>query len=304
MSSYLSQEGNDRLTAMLATAFGAAAGAYLLDPTVIELMLNPDGKLWIDQLGTGRCYTGHDLSPADAERVIFIVASSIGVTCNKDSPLLSAELPGSGSRFQGVLPPIAQAPSFSIRKKALKVFTIDDYVTQHILSTAHAQRIRQAVIERKNILIVGGTGSGKTTLANAILDLVAQTGDRIVILEDTQELQCSALDSVALRTKDGQTSMRDLLKATLRLRPDRIVVGEVRGAEALDLIKAWNTGHPGGCATIHADSAQKALTRLEHLVLESGVKLSREAILETVNLFIFIEKTASTRRISHVGELA
>ena len=304
MSSYLSQEGNDRLTAMLATAFGAAAGAYLLDPTVIELMLNPDGKLWVDRLGVGRSYTGHDLSPADAERVIFIVASSIGATCNKDAPLLSAELPGSGSRFQGVLPPIAHAPSFSIRKKALKVFTIDNYVTQNILSMVHAHAIQQAVLERKNILIVGGTGSGKTTLANAILDLIAQTGDRIVILEDTQELQCSALDSVALRTKDGQTSMRDLLKATLRLRPDRIVVGEVRGAEALDLIKAWNTGHPGGCATIHADSAQKALTRLEHLVLESGVKLSREAILETVNLFIFIEKTSSTRRVSHVGELA
>lgn len=235
--------------------------------------------------------------------MIFIVASSIGATCNKDSPLLSAELPSSGSRFQGVLPPIAQAPSFSIRKKALKVFTIDDYVTQNILTVDHAQKIRQAVLERKNILIVGGTGSGKTTLANAILDLIAHTGDRIVILEDTQELQCSALDSVSLRTKDGQTSMRDLLKATLRLRPDRIVVGEVRGAEALDLIKSWNTGHPGGCATIHADSAPKALTRLEHLVLESGVKLSREAILETVNLFIFIEKVGATRRISHVGKI-
>ena len=303
MSSYLSQEGSDRLTAMLATAFGAAAGSYLLDPNVIELMLNPDGKLWIDRLGTGRSNTSHTLSPADAERVIFIVASSIGATCNKDSPLLSAELPGSGARFQGVLPPISLAPSFSIRKKALKVFTIDDYVDQNILSESNALLIKKAVLERKNILIVGGTGSGKTTLANAILDLIAKTNDRIILLEDTQELQCNAPDALAMRTKDGQTYMRDLLEAALRLRPDRIVVGEVRGAEALDLIKAWNTGHPGGCATIHADSAHKALTRLEHLVLESGVRLSREAILDTVNLFVFIEKVGATRRITHVGEL-
>ena len=296
----LENSREDRLTAMLATALGDTAGQLLLDDSIVEIMLNPDGKLWIDRLGEGRSFTGFEMLPADAERVIFIVASSIGAMCNKDTPLLSAELPVTGSRFQGVLPPVVLRPVFSIRKKAIKVFTLADYVEQGILTPPCAQVLQEAVLKRKNILIVGGTGSGKTTLANAILELIAQTKDRVVIIEDTQELQCKAADCVSLRSKDGVSSMTDLLRATMRLRPDRIIIGEVRGPEALTLLKAWNTGHPGGCATVHADSAAKGLTRLEQLVQEAGVTNARALIAEAVNLIVYIEKSNIGRSVKEV----
>ncbi|MBN8548216.1 MAG: P-type conjugative transfer ATPase TrbB [Deltaproteobacteria bacterium] len=285
---------------MLATALGDVAGGLLLDDSIIELMLNPDGKLWIDRLGHGRSFTGHMMTPADAERVIFIVASSVGLTCNKDTPILSAELPRSGSRFQGILPPIVQRPTFTIRKKAVKIFTLEDYISQEILRPEHADIIRHAIVSRKNILIAGGTGSGKTTLTNAILNDIAATQDRVVIIEDTQELQCNAEDCVSLRTKEGCASMADLLRATMRLRPDRIVIGEVRGPEALALLKAWNTGHPGGCATLHADSAERALSRLEQLVFEAGISSANRLIAEAVNLIVFIEKYGVSRQVREV----
>lgn len=291
---------DDRLTTMLATALGDVAGGLLLDDSIIELMLNPDGKLWIDRLGQGRSFTGHTMTPADAERVIFIVASSVGLTCNKDTPILSAELPRSGSRFQGILPPIVQRPTFTIRKKAVKIFTLEDYISQEILRPEHADIIRHAIVSRKNILIAGGTGSGKTTLTNAILNEIAATQDRVVIIEDTQELQCNADDCVSLRTKEECASMTDLLRATMRLRPDRIVIGEVRGPEALALLKAWNTGHPGGCATLHADSAERALSRLEQLVFEAGVSSANRLIAEAVNLIVFIEKHGVSRQVREV----
>ncbi len=292
--------GNDRLTRMLATALGEVAGNLLLDPTVIELMLNADSKLWIDRLGEGRSFTGHSISPADAERVLFIVASSVGAVCNQDQPVLSAELPVSGSRFQGVLPPISTNPIFTVRKKAIRIFSLTDYVEQGIMCEHHKQAIENAALSRKNILIVGGTGSGKTTLANAILSVIASAGHRLVIIEDTAELQCEAKDCVSLRTKDGVATMTDLLKATMRLRPDRIVIGEVRGKEALDLLKAWNTGHPGGCATVHADSAAKGLSRLEQLVQETGMMHSTSIIAEAVNLLVYIEKVGNERRVKEV----
>lgn len=300
MSAAVLKLSDDRLTTMLATALGDVAGSLLLDDAIIELMLNPDGKLWIDRLGVGRSFTGHTMTPADAERVIFIVASSVGLTCNKDSPILSAELPRSGSRFQGILPPIVQRPTFTIRKRAVKIFTIDDYVAQQILSKQHAEIIREAIASRKNILIAGGTGSGKTTLTNAILNDIAATKDRVVIIEDTQELQCNAEDSVSLRTKEDCASMTELLRATMRLRPDRIVIGEVRGPEALALLKAWNTGHPGGCTTLHADSAERALSRLEQLVFEAGISSANRLIAEAVNLIVFIEKYGVSRRIREI----
>jgi len=290
----------ERIIRMLRTALGEAAGDYLVDDEVIEIMLNPDGKLWVERLGKGREFTGYYMTPEDVERVIFIVASSVKTTCSKEVPLLSAELPGSGARFQGTLPPVVERPCFTIRKKALKIFSFEDYVEQGILTSAHLKTIRHSVINKKNILIVGGTGSGKTTLANAILNEIAATGDRVVIIEDTKELQCSAKDSVSLRTREGLINMTDLIRATMRLRPDRIVIGEVRGGEALDLLKAWNTGHPGGCATVHADSAVRGLSRLEQLVAEAGVADSMQLIAEAVNLIIFIEKTATGRTVEEL----
>jgi P-type conjugative transfer ATPase TrbB len=291
---------DERLSAMLSSALGEVVLRFLEDDSVIELMLNPDGKLWVDKLGGGRTFSGYTFSPADAERVIFIVARAMKAICSKESPILSGELPITGARFQGMLPPVVSNPTFTIRKKAVKIFSLDEYVEQGVMTKYQALLLKKAVFDRKNILIAGGTGSGKTTLTNAILAVIARTDDRVVIIEDTQELQCEAKDTVLLRTKDGLATMTDLLKATMRLRPDRIVIGEVRGKEALDLLKAWNTGHPGGCATVHANSAAKALLRLEQLILEGGVKPSKEFIGDAVNVIVFIEKTKEGRRVKEL----
>lgn len=290
----------ERLVTMLTTAVGPHMGELLLDDKVIEVMLNPDGKLWVDRLGEGREFTGHTVSSQDAERIIKLVASGTGAEVNERTPILSAEFPGTGSRFQGILPPVVTAPAFSIRKKALMIFSLEEYVTRGILTGGQKETLCRAVSEKRNVLVTGGTGSGKTTLVNAILHEIARTGDRIVIIEDTLELQCSAPDTVFLRAREGVASMNDLLKATMRLRPDRIVVGEVRGGEALSLLKAWNTGHPGGCATVHANNAVGGLIRLEQLIQEAVVTVSRELIAEAVNLVVHIERYGHGRTIKKI----
>jgi len=291
---------SNRLLAMLITAMGPNVGGLLNDDTVVELMLNQDGKLWSDRLGVGRQDTGHTLTPQDAERIIRLVATGTGAECNESTPLLSAELPGTGSRFQGVLPPVVSAPVFTIRKKALLIFSLDDYVTQGIMTGRQKAAILEAVHGKQNILVTGGTGSGKTTLVNAVLNEIAATRDRVVIIEDTLELQCTAPDTVFLRAKEGVASMNDLLRATMRLRPDRIVVGEVRGPEALSLLKAWNTGHPGGCATVHANSARAGLTRLEQLIQEAVITVPKELIAEAVDIVIHIERVGHGRKIREI----
>jgi len=293
---------HQRLLQMLTTAMGVHITSLLDDPNVIELMLNPDGRLWVDRLGQGRDDTGHKINAPDAQRVIELVASSTGSVCSADSPLVSAELPGSGNRFQGILPPVTTTPVFTIRKKALMVFALDDYVDKDIMTASQKEKIIEAVHTKKNILIVGGTGSGKTTLANAILDEVAKTRERCIIIEDTLELQCTAPDTVFMRSRD-HVSMNDLLKATMRLRPDRIIVGEVRGAEALTLLKAWNTGHPGGVATVHANSAKGGLTRLEQLIEEAIPTPQKPLIAEAVNMIVFIERYQKDRRVKEIIEV-
>jgi type IV secretion system protein TrbB len=224
------------------------------------------------------------------------------------SPIVSAELPphgdGAGERFEGILPPISLAPCFSIRKPAERVYTLGDYVADGIMPARHADALRRAVVERRNILVAGGTSSGKTTLANALLAEMASLDERVILIEDTRELQCAAADTVALRTRPGVVGIADLVRSTLRLRPDRIVVGEVRGAEALDLLKAWNTGHPGGVATVHANSAAAALHRLEQLTQEAVVTAPRRLIAEAIDVVVFIAGRGLDRRVEaimHVG---
>ena len=292
-----------RTETMLKTAMGETIAAALSDPSVVEIMLNPDGLLWIERHGDGRICSGKALTPSEAERVIRLVGSHIGQDVTRECPIVSAELPGGGERFEGVLPPIVMAPSFSIRKPAAVVFTLGDYVDCETMTSVQAQILRECIVARKSILIVGGTGSGKTTLANALLHEVAKTGDRVVILEDTRELQCDAPDKIALRTQAGSVSMADLVRSTLRLRPDRIVVGEVRGGEALDLLKAWNTGHPGGIATVHANSARDGLGRLEQLISEKSARIPRSLIVMAIDVVIGIQIIDGQRAVTDILEV-
>lgn len=298
----MSTTAEERRRAMLKTAMGPAINEALGDPAVIEVMVNPDGRLWIDRLGDGRSDAGQRIHPSETERIIRLVASHVRAEVHADSPIVSAELP-SGERFEGVLPPVALAPCFAIRKPAAKVFTLADYVRGQIMVSIQADALRQAVRERKNILVAGGTSSGKTTLANALLAEIANRDERVILIEDTRELQCAAQDCVALRTRPGVVSLADLVRSTLRLRPDRIVVGEVRGAEALDMLKAWNTGHPGGIATVHANSAHAALYRIEQLVQESVTVIPRRLIAEAIDLVVFIAGRGSSRRIETIAEV-
>ncbi len=285
---------------MLRTALGPAIAAFLEDPSIVEVMLNPDGRLWIDRLSSGLADTGERLSAADGERIVRLVAHHVGAEVHAGAPRVSAELPETGERFEGLLPPVVAAPAFAIRKPAVAVFTLEDYVAAGIMSAAQAATLRQAVSERRNILVAGGTSTGKTTLTNALLAEVAKTSDRVVLIEDTRELQCQAPNLVALRTKDGVVSLSDLVRSSLRLRPDRIPIGEVRGAEALDLLKAWGTGHPGGVGTIHAGTGIGALRRLEQLIQEAVVTVPRALIAETIDLVAVLAGRGSERRLAEL----
>jgi len=286
---------------MLRTALGPAIAGFLEDPMIVEVMLNPDGRLWIDRLSVGLSDTGATLSPADGERIVRLVAHHVGAEVHTARPRVSAELPETGERFEGLLPPVVTAPCFAIRKPAVAVFSLADYVASGIMTETQAALLREGVAARANILVAGGTSTGKTTLTNALLAEVAGSSDRVVIIEDTRELQCTAPNLVALRTKDGVASLSDLVRSSLRLRPDRIPIGEVRGAEALDLLKAWGTGHPGGIGTIHAGSALGALRRMEQLIQEAVVTVPRALIAETIDLIAVLSGRGASR---HLAELA
>ncbi|WP_174291883.1 P-type conjugative transfer ATPase TrbB [Sphingomonas bacterium] len=297
----------ERRRAMLRTAMGPAIAAALGDERVLEIMVNPDGALRVDIVGEGCVDTDVRLEPAQVERIIRLVAAHARGEVHGDRPIVSAELPphgdGAGERFEGILPPVATAPCFSIRKPAARVHTLMDYVEGGIMSAEAARLLSLAVVERRNILVAGGTSSGKTTLANALLAEMAHLNERVILIEDTRELQCAAADTVALRTRAGSVTMADLVRSTLRLRPDRIIVGEVRGPEALDMLKAWNTGHPGGIATIHANSAASALYRLEQLVQESVVTVPRRLIADAIDMIVFIAGRGVARRVETIARV-
>jgi len=278
----LNSEAASRGARMLRTARGPSIARWLEDPKVLEVLLNPDGRLWLDRLADGLVDTGERLSPGDGERVVRLIAHHVGAEVHSGSPRVSAELPESGERFEGLLPPVVVAPTFAIRKPAVAVFALDDYVAAGMMTVCQTAILRTAVAERANILVAGGTSTGKTTLTNALLAEVAKTADRVVLIEDTRELQCEAKNLVALWTRDGVASLCDLVRSSLRLRPDRIPIGEVRGAEAPDLLKAWGTGHPGGIGTIHAGSTLGALRRMEQQ--EAVVTVPRALIAETIQV--------------------
>ena len=299
----------------------------LADPKVIEVMLNPDGRVWRDRLGEGMSDIGFEMPVSQAEKLLGGIASMLNTVITREHPILEGELPLDGSRFEGILSPIVARPAFAIRKKASLIFTLDNYESSGILSDKndprnfmmrneesfldivrgmrHAQILKTAIKMRKNILVVGGTGSGKTTLLNALFHGIAELTPehRIVLIEDTGEIQCAAKNLVQMRA-NKDVNITQLLSATLRMRPDRICVGEVRGPEALGLLKLLNTGHPGGVASLHADSPVKGLERLERLIEENpGIKANPHEIAEAINVVVFIGKTANLdvgRKVSEI----
>lgn len=295
-----------RRSRVLMSNLGAPIADALRESAVVEVIANPDGRLWVERIGRGREATDHRLTPAQSEAVIRLVASHMGEMVNDQAPMIAGVLPEGGERFQGVLPPLSRAPCFTIRKRPEVIYPLADYVAHGIMTAAYAEVLRTAVAERRNILIAGGTGSGKTTLANALLAEPAFSNERVVIIEDTPELQCAAPDRVELLTKrtPPPVTMTELVRMTMRLRPDRIVIGEVRGAEALDMLKAMNTGHPGGLTTVHANSAHDALLRLEDLVREAVHDVPRRTIAAAIDMIVFIERAPAGRKVSEVARVS
>jgi len=297
----------DRRRAMLRTAMGPAIAAALADARVLEIMVNPDGALRLDLVGEGLVDTELRLPPEQVERIIRLVASGVRAEVHRDSPIVSAELPPhaaglAGERFEGLLPPVTVGPCFAIRKPADRPYRLADYVSDGLITGAAAQLLADAVADRRNILVAGGTSSGKTTLANALLAEVHDR-ERIVIIEDMRELRSPAPDTVALRTRPDLVGIAALVRSTLRLRPDRIIVGEVRGGEALDMLKAWNTGHPGGIATVHANGARPALHRLEQLVQEAVAAVPRQLIADAIDMIVFIAGRGADRRVTEIAQV-
>ena len=279
--------------------------AAVADPKTVEIMLNSDGRLWQERLGEKMRPIG-TLSTSRSESIIKTIAGFHGKEITKGRPLIECELPLDGSRFAGQFPPIVPAPTFAIRKKAVAIFTLDQYVATGIMTQAQLAVIEAAVSNHRNILVTGSTGSGKTTLVNAIINrmVVIDPTERIVIIEDTGEIQCAAENFVQYHTTLDIT-MTLLLRTTLRMRPDRILVGEVRGPEALDLLMAWNTGHEGGAATLHANNARAGLNRLAQLISmhSDSPKKIEPLIGEAVQCVIHIARTQEGRRIAEIVEL-
>ncbi|CAN5404728.1 P-type conjugative transfer ATPase TrbB [soil metagenome] len=293
----------ERKLEALRHALGDTILAALVEPAVVEILVNPDGRLILDRSGEGRRDTGATLSAESRERVIRLIADYVGETVTRDDPRLAGVLPGTGERFQGMLPPVTSAPAFSIRKRPSVIWSLEDYVRDGAMTHQQAAVLRGAAEQRLNILISGGTGSGKTTLANAVLAEPAFARDRVFLVEDTPELQCSAWDTVSVLTRRQPIPIGvvDLVRDALRMRPDRIVVGEMRdGAAALETLKSWNTGHPGGLSTLHANSADDVLRRVEDLIAEVSSRTPRRAIAQAVDRIVHIRRTASGRQVQAV----
>jgi type IV secretion system protein VirB11 len=316
----------ERLHESLRRDLGGVVLGALNDPKVIEVMLNPDGRVWIEDFTKGMVDSGYQMPASQALKLFATIASMLNTVVNASSPILEGELPLDGSRFEGLEAPVVGRPIFAIRKKAEIVFTLEKYRDDNILTDktdplnrrarraedfsakvkglSHYEILKLAIMERKNILVVGGTGSGKTTFVNAIIDSIARMtpAHRIVLIEDTGEIQCNAKNYVQLRAC-RHVDMQQLLKATMRLRPDRILVGEVRGGEALALLKAWNTGHPGGVATVHANDAEAGLVRVDQLIQEAGVPSNPQLIAEAVDMVVFIDKEVEVKAGRKIKEV-
>ncbi|MBV9268780.1 MAG: Flp pilus assembly complex ATPase component TadA [Acidobacteriaceae bacterium] len=323
------EEQRTRYEVKLKRELGDLVLSLLADDSVEDILLNPDSSVWTKRMGQGFCCAG-SIAPGQAMSAMNTIAAWRGTTVNHDRPILETELPLDGSRFEGIVPPVVAQPMFAIRLRPRRIFTLANYESSGILTDAadplnrtrrhdlfraglgglsHADVIRNAIQMKRNVLVAGATGSGKTTFLNACFDAMAQLAphDRVICIEDTPELQCSMQNHVELRA-NSRVSMLDCLRACMRLKPTRIIVGEVRGAEAHALLKAWNTGHPGGIATLHANDAASGLQRLESLVAEAanapaGEHIQR-LIAEAVDVVVFIDEEPSLPAGRKVREVA
>lgn len=292
---------SDNLLDLLEISLGKEIMSCMNDPAIIEIMKNDDGSVFKDHITEGLSYLCH-LDAQQSLNVVTLVASHINQEVTVKTPIVSAELPSSGFRFEGNIPPISVTATFNIRKHTTLDLTLDDYVKANIMTEEQAQTIKEAVKNKKNILVVGGTGSGKTTLCNAILNEMALYNERIIIIQDTNELKCKCENKVYLRSSN-YVSIRDLLFSTLRRTPNRIIIGEVRDGAALNVIKAWNTGHSGGLCTLHADSAELALMQLESYISEVSEKPQEMTIVNTIDYIIDIQRVGAKRKIQGIVEV-
>ena len=287
-------ETQSRRYASLRTAL-APIVAFLNDDAVVEIMLNADGRVWIEQVGRGMYPSQATMSPDAALRMLRLVATEMNTELSDRSPSLAGKLPLWGARVQASIPPIVEAPVFSLRKPARTVFGLEQYVAAGILTESQAECLRAAVRARQNILVGGGTGSGKTTLANALLREVAQTGDRVYLVEDNAELQCRAENKVQVLVQPPHYTWQKAILDAMRFRPDRIIVGEVRDGAALEMLKAWNTGHPGGIATLHANSTSAMLDRICQLVEEVIPVAPRTLVAQCIDVCVHIQRDPKHR---------
>lgn len=295
---------DDRIAMAIRQTIGPDMVRLLEDNCVIEIMRNADGSLAIERLGHGIEQSNSRLSDRATDSLIRFLASHAGEVCNEKNPSLAVKLPYWHARFQGLLPPVVETPIFSIRKHTSQIFQLEDYVQKSEITLEQYDSLMQAIIERQNIVIAGGTGSGKTTIANAILAKMIDSGDRIITVEDTPELRVPSNISLQIFTKESiGYGARQALKDILRLRPDRIILGELRDGACLDLIKAWNTGHSGGLTTVHANSCELALQRIESLIAEVSVTIPRELISQTVNVVVHIERQGAKRVVLEIKKL-
>ncbi len=306
MTTLKKNEHDRRTLSKLKRELGLTIINALQDPLVEDIARNSDGWLWIKRQGQSWKHL-EEFSDIQTENILRAVASSLGTTITPDRPFLDGELITDGSRIHGNIPPETRRPSFTIRKRPTLIITLEEYRDSRTLSEEHYLILLNAIKTHKNIFVVGSTGSGKTTLVNALIELASKVTpeDRFLIIEDTGEIQCAAPNTEQLYTTHNR-NLNELVKETLRMRPDRIIIGEVRGSEALNLLEIWNTGHNGGIATAHADTASPiaGLERIEMLVSRADSKLSnnfiRKLIGATVNLIVCIQQTKTGREVSSI----
>jgi type IV secretion system protein TrbB len=293
----------DRKVNMLKTAFGPTVMGYLLDDSIVEIMVNPDGRIHYERIGEGKVATTEYLSSEKTESIVKLVSSFKNGIANEESPEVASELSFGGARFQGWLPPVVSQACFSIRRRASLIFSLDDYVSQGAITITQKKLLEASVKKRKNIVVVGGTGSGKTTFTNALLDVLSGSDERVLVIEDLPELQVNVDDLVSMTTTN-YINMANLVRGSLRMRPDRIIIGEVRDGSALDLLKAWNTGHSGGVCTIHANSIDSVPYRFEDLIQEAVVSVPRSLILQAIDVIVFIQRNKAGKRVvTDIAEL-